>query len=132
MTQLRRDREALSNYFDQILEGLGKRASSFTDIDAVSHDGPTSRLLIQEFKEGSEPLSAAQHTVLREFARLPGCTVWVVRRVRPDVLAWTHVGTDTHDLISIGEYQIRFCQWWGTAPPGATRVHALREPGEEG
>ena len=93
MTQLRKHRDAISNYFDQIERGIGKRGSTFTDVDAVSHDGDTRRFLFREFKQDGERLDPAQRWVLRELAHLPGCTVWFVRKRDDGRIGWAVFGS---------------------------------------
>lgn len=113
MTQLRKDADAISNYFDALTEGLGKRGSSFMDIDAVAHDKDSGRFLFIEFKQPDEPLHPAQLLVLRDLARLPRCTVWFLRRLAREVIGWTQYGADRQEeLLSEREFQDRYRAWW--------------------
>lgn len=117
MTVLRKDPGAISNYFNQLLDGLGKRGSSFMDVDAVSHDKDTGRFLFQEFKQPGEPLHPAQQMVLRELAGLPRCTVWFVRRLDRGCVGWVQYGdVRAEELLSEQEYQARFQRWWNNEP----------------
>lgn len=117
MTQLRKDPDAISNYFDELLRGIGKRGSTFTDIDAVTHDKDTGRFLFQEFKQPTERLHPAQAMMLRDLARVPVFTVWLVRRLNAGRIGWIdfHGGRPQHEeIITEREYQARFGSWWAT------------------
>jgi len=113
MTQLR-CRDGISNYFDLLLAGIGRRGSSFTDIDAITHDGDLDRFLVQEFKHGSElPLSGGQWWTLKALSRIPNFTVWlVVRGDVPGEIGWCVVPSGEIATISEGEYQAHFRSWW--------------------
>lgn len=118
MTQLRKQKDAISNYFDDLVRGLGKRGSTFTDIDAITHDKDTSRFLFQEFKQPDEALHPAQAMVLRELAGLPRCTVWLVRRMRRNRIGWIDYRPGSpqfEEIISEREYQTRYAAWWANA-----------------
>jgi hypothetical protein len=85
VTQLECDPHALSNWFDDVLRGIGRRGSSFTDIDRLTvrgctHDGHTRRYLYQEFKRPHEACADAQWWVLYDLAREPNATAWLVRQ----------------------------------------------------
>jgi hypothetical protein len=114
MTQLRCNRDSLSNLFDEWLRGIGHRGSSFCDIDAITHDETTHRYLIQEFKQAGEVVPDGQRRVLSDLAREPRVTVWIVRRLGADVLSWADAlfWNDSDALISVAEYQDRFRAWW--------------------
>ena len=113
MTQLRKHRDAISNYFDVLERGIGKRGSTFTDVDAVTHDGDTGRFLFREFKQDGEPLHPAQLWVLRELAHLPGCTVWFVRKRSDGRIGWAAFGSGrTEEVITAAEYRRRLQCWW--------------------
>jgi hypothetical protein len=116
MTQLRRCKCGISNYFDTVLAGIGHRGSSFSDIDAVSHDGKTGRFLLQEFKREGEPLDPAQHWMLQELAALPRhFTVWHVVK-RDDGQIGFAVFSHALEVIPVQEYQRRFQCWWNNVP----------------
>lgn len=118
MTQLRKYRDSISNYFDALTQGLGKRASSFMDVDAVSHDKDTGRFLFQEFKQEGEALHPATRMVLRELADLPKCTVWFVRRLDNGCIGWAQFGSGhVEEVITEQEYCARFRRWWNDEPP---------------
>lgn len=113
MTQLRKFRDSISNYFDEIERGVGHRGSTFTDVDAVSHDAPTRRFLFREFKEDGEPLDKAQLWTLRELAELPRCTVWFVRRRDDGLIGWAAFGSGkTECAITVEQYRDRLQRWW--------------------
>lgn len=115
MTQRRNDRDAISNYFDWLLRGIGHRGSSFTDVDALTHDGATGRFLLQEFKRGDEPLNDAQRWAFRDLAKVAPdkLTVWFVRRRDDGRINFAVFGSGCPaETISIRQYQDRFRQWW--------------------
>lgn len=113
MTQLRKYRDAISNYFDELTRGIGKRDSSFMDVDAVSHDKDTHRFLFQEFKQEGESLHPAQRMVLRDLAGLPRCTVWFVRRIEGGLIGWAEFGSGRlEEIITEADYCERFRCWW--------------------
>ena len=124
MTQLRKHRDAISNYFDQLERGIGKRGSTFTDVDAVSHDGDTRRFLFREFKQDGERLDPAQRWVLRELAHLPGCTVWFVRKRDDGRIGWAVFGSGRREAaITEADYRRRLQGWWDNQPPEAPGAH---------
>lgn len=113
MTQLRKFRDSISNYFDDLTRGLGKRESSFMDLDAVSHDKDTGRFLFQEFKQPGELLHPAGRMVLRDLAKKPGCTVWFLRRLGSGQIGFGAFGSGRRqEVITELEYQRRFRCWW--------------------
>lgn len=118
MTQLRKFPQSISNYFDDVERGIGKRGSTFTDVDAVSHDLDTKRFLFREFKQPDEPLRDAQRWVLRDLAGLPRCTVWLVRRMGDGLIGWVQfgVGQTIEETITEAEYCRRLFAWWYAAP----------------
>lgn len=108
--------DAHSNYFARLEEGIGHRGSSFTDIDAVSHDGRTARFLFREFKGAREILSDGQKRVLMGLAELPRVTCWLVRR-QPDnrllVVEFHRGGIVTLPAeVSEDEYRALYRAWW--------------------
>ncbi len=127
MTQHRIDPDRLSNYFDRLLEGIGHRGSSFTDLDllnsdgcgcipfrlsAITHDGRTERFIIQEFKYEGETISRGQRRTLIGLARKPDFTVWIVIKRDDGLLDFCDVATDRSETISTDEYKSRFKDWW--------------------
>ena len=125
MTQLRKYRDSISNYFDELTQGLGKRDSSFIDIDACTHDKDTKRFLFQEFKQEGEPLHPAQRMVLRDLAGLPRCTVWFVRRIGRGLIGWAEFGSGrVEEIITEQTYKDRFSSWWRneTAAPSSLAI----------
>lgn len=127
MTQLRHCKCGNSNYFDRILAGIGHRGSSFSDLDAISHDHPTQRFLLQEFKREGERYEKAQHWMLRDFMltlrKLPEhFTVWMVeRRTDERFIGWAIYGQHL-SIITVQEYQERFAAWWDdrAVPPAVS------------
>lgn len=112
MTQLRHCKCGISNYFDRIYDGIGHRGSSFSDIDAVSHDGKTRRWLLQEFKQETEPVDPAQHWMLRDLAALPKYfTVWLVVKRSDGLIGFAEYG-DQLRTITVDELRGRFRAWW--------------------
>lgn len=116
MTILRRDPSAISNYFNNLLSGLGKRGSSFADVDAVTHDADTDRFLFQEFKNSGEELNRGQKMLLAGLARKDYVTVWCVRRLGDGRLEWCDVASRQHGVISERSYQAMFQAWWAGRP----------------
>lgn len=124
MTTVRRCKCGTSNYFDRVLRGIGKRGSSFTDVDAMTHDRHTHRFLAQEFKHDGEEVPTSQHWMLKDLAKIPDhFTVWqVVARSdgRFGFAVYRRDGTlSTPETISADEYRARFHAWWypPTPPP---------------
>jgi hypothetical protein len=114
MTQLRSNPAAISNYFDDLIRGIGKRGSTFTDIDAVTHDLDTKRFLFQEFKHEGEALCTAQRWVLNDLADLPRCTVWVARVLDTTPLTSIELEIVGHGTRIVTEhgYRCLFAHWW--------------------
>lgn len=130
MTQLRFHPNSISNYFDRVLAGIGKRGSSFSDIDAVSHDRDTNRFLVQEFKRENESVSAGQHWLLHGLAAIPRhFTVWLIVRLDEGQIRFAVYGQPC-SVITEQEYQARFRRWWNnkqiivTAPVPFTPITA--------
>lgn len=123
MTQLRKFRDSISNYFDEIERGVGHRGSTFTDVDAVSHDAQTRRFLFREFKEDGEALDKAQAWTLRELAGLPRCTVWFVRRRDDGLIGFAVFGEGQPEReITVAEYRARLLRWWNNQAQEAAPV----------
>lgn len=114
MTQLRKQKDAISNYFDRLIAGLGHRGSSFSDIDAITHDAASQRWLVQEFKQTGESLDKAQAWMLRDLSTLRQFTVWVVRREASGLVRWAEfrAGRLAPENITEDEYRQRFSAWW--------------------
>lgn len=115
MTQLRKQKDAISNYFDDVLRGIGHRNSSFMDVDAVTHDGKTKRWLVQEFKHEGEPLDKAQHWMLQDLTTLPKhFTAWIVVKRQDGHIGWADFADvkATYEVITVQAYQERFAAWW--------------------
>lgn len=103
-----------ANYFHRLLDGLGKRGSSFSDIDGVSHDLETKRFLVQEWKREGEILPTGQHWMLRGLTEIPKhFTVWQVLRRADGLLEFALYG-EPYKLITPLEYQDRFKSWWAS------------------
>jgi hypothetical protein len=112
MTQRRNDPDRLSNYFDRLLSGIGHRGSSFSDIDACTHDGATDRFLYQEFKRQAEKINRGQADLLKALARRDYNTVWCVRPRADADLDWYNVRTRKLEVISVKEYRELVRRWW--------------------
>jgi hypothetical protein len=126
MTQRRNDPDAVSNYFDHLMDGLGHRGSSFADIDSVSHDdrpslvathdgGPRDRFLIQEFKRQGEKPSRGQSRLLRALVKIQGFTVWHIIKRDDGYIGFYDYRSEKGvpiEKISEGEYQTRVASWW--------------------
>lgn len=121
MTQLRFHPGSISNYFDVVLAGIGKRGSSFSDIDAISHDRDTRRFLVQEFKREGEEINRGQHWMLRGLAEIPEhFTVWHVLKRKDGQIGWAPYGQQL-TVISVERYQGVFHAWWyGNTSPRPT------------
>ena len=104
--------DAHSNYFNRLLNGIGARGSSFSDIDAYTHDRRTDRILIQEFKWDGEELSGAQREGLVSLGKRHDVTVWCVRRRKDGLLDWWATTEPRKAVITTDEYQARFGRWW--------------------
>ena len=116
MTQLRNFRDSISNYFDGVLRGIGKRGSSFSDIDAVSHDRDTHRFLVQEFKRENDPINPGQHWMLRDLAAIPRhFTVWHIVKRDDGQIGFADYGDELR-VIGVDEYRARFAAWWAERP----------------
>ena len=105
----------ISNYFNNLLDGIGHRGSSFTDIDAVSHDGKTGRWLFQEFKGEHETLSYGQEWCVSAFTQHDRFTAWVVRKRDDGYIGWVEYragATLNEERITVAEYKRRFSLWW--------------------
>ena len=129
MTQLRKFRDSISNYFDDVLNGIGKRGSSFSDIDAVSHDLDTHRWLVQEFKCEGEAIPVGQYWMLLDLVKtIPQhFTVWHVVKRNDGQIGFATYGHPL-TIISVEEYQARFRQWWYPLPSTARRpAHELTD-----
>lgn len=129
MTQLRKFRDSVSNYFDELERGIGKRGSTFTDVDAITHDKDTGCFLFREFKREGEPLADAQRWVLRELAGLPRCTVWFVRQRDDGQIGFAVFGSgEPEHVISEDEYRQKLNDWWygphGEITEDAGEAHA--------
>lgn len=108
----------VSNYFDALMAGIGKRGSTFSDVDAITHDKDGDRYLFQEFKRAGEPMSKGQKRLLAGLKRRDFATVWCVRMRDDGQLDWFDVGVSKAiEVISEGEYRRRVAAWWGVTLP---------------
>jgi len=116
------ERCSLSNHFDRVLKGVGHRGSSFSDLDAVTHDGTTGRFLVQEFKYYESPaVPYAQHWMLQGFAAIPAhFTVWIIVYRDEKTIDFVEIPRDfSHRgfcTITVAEYRERFRCWWEQRP----------------
>ena len=96
MTQLLREPDNISNHFDDLFNGIGHRGSSFTNVDGLIHDGKSKRFLMLEFKHWGESVSSGQHWAMKDFAKIPNCSSWIIHwgaemykvETLPDSLFW--------------------------------------------
>jgi hypothetical protein len=117
--------EIVSNYFDGLMSGLGKRGSTFSDVDAISHDEDGDRFLFQEFKRQGEAMSTGQKRLLAGLKRKGFVTVWCLRRRDDGRLDFFDVGTSVAvEVITEHEYRCRVAKWWGTPAPPAPCVES--------
>lgn len=124
MTQLRKvccpqcgyNLEPISNYFDALLDGIGHRGSSFTDIDGTAHDEATDRWLFMEFKGPGEALSKGQRRHLSKLARKNYLTVWCLRKRGDGTIDWCDVATRRAEVITPEELKERYRRWWNNEP----------------
>lgn len=106
MTQLRKFRDSVSNYFDEIERGIGKRG-----------DG--------------EPLDKAQAWAMRDLAKLPRCTVWLARKRDDGRIGMAVIVSNRkvppEERITVREYQRRLEQWWFPEryPPSNTKTSGI-------
>jgi hypothetical protein len=119
MTQRFRSRpDHPGNIVAQIIDGVGARASSLSDVDnlTVIHDGGNARprFLFQELKHGDEPLDNSQAWILRDLTRLPGVEAWTVRLLGQHI-EWTRHRDGGMRRLSHAEYRSLVESWWGTA-----------------
>lgn len=135
MTQLRSHRDALSNHFDKLFDGIGHRGSSFSDIDMVAHDGSTGRFLAIEIKrEGEAKQSKGQYWMLRGLSGIRDhFTVWCVRWRLDGRYDWYDY-RDTRTVLTLAAEDLRdkFRTWWddsGAAQPVVNSHGAERDPG---
>jgi len=117
MTKLRKAPDSINNWFDELVDGIGHRESSFSNIDrlVVAHDGAKRRFLICELKHEGEALPGGQAWMLRDLARLPSVTVIQVVRLnglvglrRFDVLR----NEDEMEILALDEFRRRYARWW--------------------
>lgn len=125
MTDYRKDPNAISNYFDQVLKGIGHRGSSFTDVDAVTHDEATDRFLVQEFKRADETLNKGQARMLKGLARHDYITVWCVRLLKTGQIEFFDVASREHATLTVDEYRSRFAAWWSNGNGNDAEAKAL-------
>lgn len=120
MTQLRKrycphcgfDLDPISNRVDRILAGRGRRGSSFSNVDAVTHNRDSQRFLFQEFKGPREEFPNGQHELIEALAALPQVSAWCVRLLEDGLVGWWDLGSGSKDIITIEEYRSRFQGWW--------------------
>lgn len=63
--------------YSRWLDGMLPGKVSASDLDFVLEQAATGRMLIQEFKEGSQPLGMGQRLLLKALVKM-GADVWVV------------------------------------------------------
>lgn len=120
MTKLRRDTQDISNYIDDLTDGIGDRGSSFRDVDrlTVVHDGKRGRWLYQSLKWRAE----WEHMTDRErrshdwnlsaLACLPPFTALrVVVEPNGDLTVYNYRTNKEHRLLPAA-YTDAFQRWW--------------------
>lgn len=126
MTELIRDHDALSNWFNEILRGIAPRAISFCDIDRLDaavdiphlyqqHDRSTGRFLVHEFKWEGESESRAQAEALHALAKQPAFTVRRATRRRDGLIDYFDYSWSPDaepEAITVTEFQTRNATWW--------------------
>lgn len=137
MTQLRANPYSLTNYFDDVLRGVGARGSSFSDIDridaapvVITHDGPTHRFLIQEFKREGERLTRGQERLLEDVAKTPLFSAWLVVARNDGRFDWTDFAASDStepETLTRDEYRERFRAWWGNRSHQSLRHDVISE-----
>ena len=121
----------VSNYFDALMAGIGKRGSTFSDVDAITHDSDGDRYLFQEFKREGEQMSLGQKRLLAGLKRREFATVWCVRMRGDGRVDWFDVGVSRHvETITEGEYRRRVAAWWGVPLPEDDAMPEGRELGD--
>lgn len=123
VTQRRNDPDSIRNHFDRIAEGIGHRGSSFSDLDAISHDGRTHRFLVQEFKRPNEMMSAAQRALLTDLAKEPRFTVWFLMKMNEGEIVWSDFLSLSPEIITAEQYRERLREWWDNSYDVAKYVH---------
>ena len=133
MTQYRNDRGRESNWLDEWEQGIGHRGSSFTDIDAVTHDEHTQRYLYRELKGPYEPpINRGQWRFLQAKAKEARTTCWYLRRRLDGRINWYDFSTHERAVFSREEYRARFRAWWNPRPLTATSIdRALEQVGRD-
>lgn len=109
-------RVGLSNWFAAIIQAKGHRGSSYTDLDAVTHDRTTGRFLIQEFKPEGATVNQGQLLTLQALASLrPTFTVWVVVKCQDLSIALTVLTGSNEEpelILSPQGYLEKYLNWW--------------------
>lgn len=98
------------------LDGLLPRGASFGDCDAWAEIG--GRFLFIEHKGQGAPMENGQRRALLALARLPGCTVWVIR---PRADGWERLDMGAPDgfrPITWDEFTQEVRRWGSPEAPG--------------
>jgi hypothetical protein len=123
MTRHRKYPDAISNYFDELLDGIGHRGSSFCDIDAITHDMATGRFLVQEFKNEGESVPSGQRMALRALSGLQGVTVWLAIRQNDGRIGFAEFPESIVRSISVQDYKAKYQRWWANSPHADPSQH---------
>ena len=111
MTVYLKDPDNISNHFDKIFQGIGRRGSSFGNIDGLVHDAFTQRFLFLEFKYENEIMKGGQKWALSELAKQPRTSVWLIRKF-PEYYILTIFPYQSPSKVSVEELQLLFSRWW--------------------
>lgn len=116
MTKYRKNPEDISNHIDDVLDGIGARGSSFTDVDRLTmvHNGTAKppRFLLQELKWGGEECDSSKRWLLRDAARIPHVDAWLTRVIDSNTIEVTVYPSSEPRQLSNKEYRELFADWW--------------------
>lgn len=122
MTQYQKDPGSIRNWHDRLVQGIGHRGSSFSDLDVIevspmliTHDRATNRALIVELKHQNERMKASQEETLRWLATLPWFTAWLVIQREDGTIGWYDF-RDSEAIaparLSVAAFRDLYAQWW--------------------
>lgn len=119
------DLDPISNHFHHVEDGIGKRGSSFANIDAATHDRDgKGRFLFREFKAEGEALSDGQRSLMQSLGRLPGCMSALNVLLKNKSIAWEIFGSGEGYPVAVD--QRTHCRlygfWWANQPDQMNRL----------